>query len=126
MMKEKKPKINGRERSGCPIASTLDIIGDRWTLVLIRDLLNGKKRFSEFLESPEHITASVLTARLKALEASGIIEKQAYILRPKRFEYVLTDSGRHLAPILQAICHWGNEFIKDTWVAPSSFMNLKP
>jgi len=126
MMTNQKPKIDGSVRSGCPIASTLDIIGDRWTLVLIRDLLNGKKRFSEFLDSPERITASVLTARLKALEASAIVEKKAYILRPKRFEYILTDSGRHLAPVLQAICLWGNDFIKDTWVAPDSFMDYKP
>ena len=125
-MTDDKQKIIASERSGCPIASTLDIIGDRWTLVLIRDLLTGKSRFSEFLSSPERITASVLTARLKALEASKLVEKKAYQQRPKRYEYSLTESGRHLAPVLQAMCLWGNAFIKDTWVAPDAFMNYKP
>jgi len=113
-------------RSGCPIASALDLVGDRWTLVLVRDLLNGKKRFSEFLSSPEQITTSVLTARLKALESSGLVEKSAYQLRPRRFEYTLTESGTHLAPVLQEMCVWSNRFIKDTWVPPKAFMDYKP
>jgi len=113
-------------RSGCPIASALDLVGDRWTLVLIRDLLNGKTRFSEFLSSPEQISASVLIVRLKALEASALVEKNPYQLRPKRFEYSLTESGRHLAPVLQAMCTWSNKFIKDTWVPPLAFMDYEP
>ena len=114
------------QRSGCPIASTLDIIGDRWTLVIVRDLINGKSKFSDFLDSPEHITTSVLTVRLNMLEENGIVTKQPYQLRPKRFEYALTKKGAHLAPILQAMCIWGNKFIKDSWVAPDSFMNFDP
>lgn len=118
--------MDSTERSGCPIASTLNILGDRWTLVIVRDLINGKKRFSEFLDSPERITTSVLTSRLTAMEANGLIEKKAYQLRPRRHEYSLTKKGRHLAPVLQSICGWGNQFIKDSWVPPDSFMNFKP
>ncbi len=114
------------ERSGCPIASTLDILGDRWTLIIVRDLINGKKRFSEFLDSPEHITASVLSSRLSAMETNGIIRKSAYQIRPKRHEYNLTEKGRHLAPVLQAVCKWGDKFIANSWVPPENFMNFKP
>lgn len=118
--------MNDFERSGCPIASTLDILGDRWTLVIVRDLINGKKRFSEFLDSPERITTSVLSARLNAMETNGLVEKTAYQLRPKRHEYNLTEKGRHLAPVLQSMCNWGNMFVKGSWVPPESFMNFKP
>lgn len=113
-------------RSDCPIASTLDIIGDRWTLVIVRDLLNGKSKFAEFMDSPEKITTSVLTARLNSLEAAGIVVKEAYQERPKRYAYKLTESGRHLLPVVQAMCIWGNRFLKDTWVAPEHFMKMKP
>ena len=112
-------------RSPCPIASTLDIIGDRWTLIIIRDLLNGKKRFSEFLTSPEKITTSVLTTRLGALEANGLVAREIYQTKPKRYEYILADKGRQLVPILQAMCVWGNTFIDDTWIPPASFMQQK-
>lgn len=120
------PNMTDTRRSDCPIASTLDIIGDRWTLVIVRDLINGKKRFAEFIDSPEKITTSVLTARLAMLERAGIVEKAAYQQRPKRFEYHLTESGRHLLPILQAMCIWGNAFLEDTWIAPEAFMKKKP
>ena len=62
----------------CPIATTLDIIGDRWTLVILRDLVNGKKRFSEFLDSPERITTNVLTDRLAMMTANGLVRRKLY------------------------------------------------
>ncbi|MEM9571011.1 MAG: helix-turn-helix domain-containing protein [Pseudomonadota bacterium] len=111
-------------RSGCPIATTLDYIGDRWTLVIVRDLLNGKKRYSEFLESPERITTNVLADRLSKLERSGLAEKSLYQARPKRFEYQLTAMGKDLLPILHAMCRWGNAHVPDTWEPPQSFMSL--
>ena len=77
-------------RSGCPVATTLDIVGDRWTLVILRDMLNGKRRFSQFLDSPERITTNVLTDRLSVMERAGLVQKAAYQLHPKRFEYSLT------------------------------------
>lgn len=110
-------------RSGCPIATTLDIVGDRWSLVVLRDLVNGKARFSEFLESPERITTSVLADRLATLEAAGIIRRDAYQERPTRYAYKLTDKGRGLHPVLQEICRWANEHYPGTWAPPAKFMN---
>jgi DNA-binding HxlR family transcriptional regulator len=112
-------------RSGCPIATTLDIVGDRWTLVLLRDLVNGKRRFSEFLGSPERITTNVLTDRLASMEKAGLVTRKPYQERPKRYEYVLTEKGEALLPVLQEMCLWANRFIPGTWVAPESFMRRK-
>jgi len=109
-------------RSGCPIANTLDIVGDRWTLVILRDLLMGKTRFSQFLTSPEKITTNILTARLAMMDRVGLVTKTPYQLRPKRYEYTLTRKGLALLPLMQEMCRWANEFIPNTWVPPSSFM----
>ena len=109
-------------RSLCPIASTLDIVGDRWTLVILRDMLTGKKRYSEFLDSPERITTNVLAARLTHMEAMGLVKRRAYQPKPKRYEYLLTEKGRMLHPILQSMCRWGNRFMPDTWIPPEAFM----
>ena len=109
-------------RSGCPIAFTLDLVGDRWTLVIVRDMITGKKRFSEFLESPERITTNVLTDRLNNLETAGLVTRVAYQRRPPRHDYVLTDKGRALLPVLQAMCRWANQANPETWVPPESFM----
>lgn len=113
-------------RSSCPIATTLDILGDRWSLVIVRDMMIGKKRFAEFLGSPEAITTSVLSDRLAMLEAAGLIERRPYQKRPPRYEYLLTEEGRALLPVLQEICRWANKTIPGTWVPPDSFMKMKP
>lgn len=112
-------------RSGCPIASTLDLVGDRWTLVIVRDLLNGKARFSEFLASPERITTNILTDRLAAMEAAGLITRSAYQARPPRYEYRLTEMGLGLLPVLQDVCRWGNRYLPGTWVPPERFMRRR-
>ncbi len=113
-------------RSGCPIATTLDLVGDRWSLVIVRDLLNGKRRFGDFLRSPERITTSVLTTRLAQMESIGVIEKRPYQHRPTRFEYVLTEKGAELHAVLLEMCHWANRHMLDTWVPPDSFMRPRP
>lgn len=110
------------KRSKCPIANSLEAFGDTWTLVILRDMINGKSKFAEFLTSPELITPSVLTKRLKAMEEGGLIVQKQYSERPKRFEYHLTDMGRALWPILRQLCLWGNEYIPGTWQAPEKFM----
>lgn len=120
------PAQRRESRSPCPLASTLDIVGDRWTLVIVRDMLLGKKRFAEFLDSPEKITASVLTDRLTTLEAAGLVERKLYQKRPPRYEYLLTANGRALLPVLQEICRWGNKVLPGTWVPPERFMKMKP
>lgn len=109
-------------RSGCPIATTLDVVGDKWSLVIIRDMITGKKRFGEFLSSPEGIPTNILTSRLKRMGEAGLIEKVAYQTNPPRFDYVLTIRGRRLLPVLQEMCRWANGEAPDTWVPPESFM----
>lgn len=118
--------MTANPRSGCPIANTLDLVGDRWTLVIIRDMLNGKKRYSAFLDSPEGITTNILADRLSKLERSGLVSKTPYQDRPKRYEYELTEMGDALLPIVQEMCLWANEYIPGTWVAPKTFMTRKP
>ena len=109
-------------RSGCPIAATLDIIGDKWTLLIIRDMLVGRTRYHEFLASPEGITTNILASRLKRMEEIGLIARTRYQEHPPRFDYALTELGRSLHPVLQAICRWANAQIPDTWTPPASFM----
>lgn len=118
-------KFNRPSRSGCPIAATLDVVGDRWSLVIIRDMINGKSRFGEFVDSPERITTNVLTDRLTQMEEAGLVERIAYQQRPPRFEYKLSAKGEALLPVLQEMCRWANRFVPDTWVPPDSFM-IKP
>ncbi len=110
------------ERSGCPIASTLDLVGDKWSLVIIRDMLVGARRFGDFMASPEGIKTNILTNRLRRMEEAGLIERQAYQTRPPRFEYLLTERGEALLPVLQEMCRWANAHIDDTWLPPESFM----
>ena len=112
-------------RSGCPIATTLDIVGDRWTLVILRDLLNGKKRFAQFLGSPEKITTNVLTDRLSSMENTGLITKAVYQKHPQRHDYNLTRKGEALLPMLKEMCRWANAHIPSTWTPPESFMKRK-
>jgi len=85
----------------------------------------GKSKFSEFLSSPERITTNVLTDRLALLESAGLAEKKAYQQRPLRHEYLLTEKGEALLPVLQEICKWGNSFLPDTWTPPESFMQRR-
>jgi DNA-binding HxlR family transcriptional regulator len=102
-------------RSACPIACTLDEIGDRWTLLVIRDMLFfDKQRFEEFLQSPEKISTNILANRLKRLEQFGLVMKQPYSSHSQRMSYSLTERGRKLAPVLEAIIRWGLENISDT------------
>ncbi len=109
-------------RSGCPIATTLDLVGDRWTLVILRDMFTGKYKFSEFLDSPEKIATNVLTDRLQLIEKTGLAKKKPYQKRPLRYEYHLTKKGTALLPVLQEMCKWANHFMPETWTPPESFM----
>lgn len=113
------------ERSGCPIAATLDLVGDKWSLVVVRDMFTGKSRFGEFLESPEGITTNILADRLKRMERAGLVAKQPYQERPVRHAYALTPRGETLLPVLQAMCRWANTEMPETWVPPDSFMRRK-
>src|SRR5215216_1111045 len=83
-------------RSNCPVACTLDIVGDRWTLLVIRDLLGGKTRFNDLLASSEQIPTNILADRLKRLEREHLIDSVPYSHRPLRFDYYLSPEGRAL------------------------------
>jgi len=91
----------------CPIAMTLDIIGDRWTLLIIRDLYFGRRRFSDLLAASPGMSTKILSERLKLLESKGLIDRVVYSEHPLRAEYRLTQRGTSLEPVLNAIGEWG-------------------
>jgi DNA-binding HxlR family transcriptional regulator len=96
----------------CPVARTLDIIGDRWTILILRDLFLYKtRRFQDFETSLPGLTPSVLSARLKDLESNSIISSRNYTDHPPRLEYFLSPKGRELRPILQALKEWGHKHV---------------
>lgn len=95
------------QRSRCPVACTLDVLGDKWSLLVVRDVMRGKKRYVEFLESPEGIPTNILAERLKRLTASGIIKAHRYSEHPPRVEYELTGKGQDLRPVMRAMVDWG-------------------
>lgn len=92
----------------CPVARTLDLIGERWTALLLRDLLlHGPRRFQDFQNSLGGVAPNTLSARLKAMEDDGLVERVLYSDRPPRLEYVLTERGRSLGPVIRAMREWG-------------------
>src|SRR5258708_3677273 len=97
----------------CPVARTLDIIGERWSVLILRDLfLQGPRKFQDFESSLSGISPNTLSARLKRLEDSGIIERRFYAEHPPRAEYVLTAKGRELGPVMKALRVWGERHTK--------------
>jgi DNA-binding HxlR family transcriptional regulator len=94
----------------CPVARTLDIVGEWWTLVIVRDAFRGARRFEEFRSVG--IADNILSARLKKLVEEGIFERRRYQERPVRFEYVLTEKGRDLVMVLGALGLWGQKWTK--------------
>lgn len=95
-------------RQPCPVARTLDMIGERWTILILRDLLKrGPRRYQDFQESLAGVAPNTLSARLKAMEAGGLIERKQYSEHPPRLEYHLTDKGRSLGPVMKALREWG-------------------
>ncbi len=102
------PSCRKGQRSGCPIDYALDIFGDRWTLLVIRDLVfAGKRHFREIIESPEGIASNILAARLKKLEARGLISRHLDPDNRRQIVYELTDKGVDLLPVLFEIVLWG-------------------
>ena len=99
-------------RSPCPVSCALDIFGDRWTLLVIRDLILGRGRFKEFLASPEGIPTNILTERLKRLLEHGIVTQFSASEGSKHLAYQLTEKGHALLPIVQAMKNWGLKWEK--------------
>ena len=99
--------LRSQPRSRCPVSRTLEVLGDRWTLLVVRDIMRGKQRYAEFLASPEGIPTNILADRLKRLAASGIIRGRRYSEHPPRVEYTLTAKGEDLRPVMRAMAEWG-------------------
>lgn len=103
-----------RTRSPCPVACALDLLGDRWSLLIVRDLFAGKSHYHEFAASPERIASNILAARLERLQADGIVETTPSTKRAGSMAYQLTRRGRDLLPVLQALKNWGLANVKGT------------
>jgi DNA-binding HxlR family transcriptional regulator len=101
-------------RSACAVANSLDIVGDKWSLLVVRDLLYGKRTYGELANSPERIPTNILADRLKRLEAAGIIVSTPYQERPTRYAYTLTPKGSGLGDVLLAFVRWGKQHIPGT------------
>jgi DNA-binding HxlR family transcriptional regulator len=113
-------------RSQCPVASALDLVGDRWTLVVLRTIFAGRHRYSELADIPEGISSNILADRLEKLEKYGLVTKQPYQQNPVRYQYWLTASGADLLPILQELAAWAARHIPERWPSPRWFDEGKP
>ena len=103
--------MKSRDQSPCPIARTLDLVGDRWSMLILRDMFAGRSFYREFLASPERIATNILSARLKSLEHHGLIRKDK---EKGRGAYALTAKGRDTEPMLQAVADFGLKHIEGT------------
>jgi DNA-binding HxlR family transcriptional regulator len=114
MVMRRAKKTRPARRSDCAVACTLDHIGDRWTLLVVRDLLRGRRYFDEFLRAPEGIATNVLAARLRALCAQGWVEKTPDPSDRRRSTYRLSDDGLRLGELLGDIAGWGLKYLPGT------------
>ncbi|MGI6018764.1 MAG: winged helix-turn-helix transcriptional regulator [Marvinbryantia sp.] len=103
-----------KELPACPVETTLTLIGDKWKVLILRDLLTGTKRFGELKKSIGNVSQKVLTAQLRAMEENGLLTRTVYAEVPPRVEYTLTDLGESLKPILDAMWNWGEEYKAST------------
>ena len=101
-----------KELPACPVETTLMLISDRWKVLIIRDLLDGTKRFGELKKSIGSISQKVLTSNLRAMEESGLLTRKVYPEVPPKVEYTLTETGYSLEPILDAMKEWGIHYKK--------------
>ena len=102
--------VDRKELPACPVETTLLLISDRWKVLILRDLLSGTKRFGELKRSVGTISQKVLTSNLRSMEADGLLVRQVYPEVPPRVEYTLTELGKSLKPVLDAMCDWGTGY----------------
>ena len=98
------------ELPACPVETTLMLIGDKWKVLILRDLMDGTKRFGELKKSIGSVSQKVLTAQLRDMEEKGLVERKVYAEVPPRVEYTLTETGYSLKPILDAMWTWGEQY----------------
>jgi DNA-binding HxlR family transcriptional regulator len=113
-------------RSECALSSALDVIGDKWSLIVVRDMCMNKTKYGDFLSSSEGIPTNILANRLRRLEADGIVEKKPYQLKPLRYEYFLTVKGANLLPVLQQLAIWAHKHVPECGAPPDWFLDAKP
>ena len=113
-------------RSSCPVSCLLELIGDKWTLLVVRDLLFDKHTFKELQSSPEKIPTNILADRLKRLEHSGLVRRELYQERPKRYTYHLTEKGLDLRPVMESMILWSNKHIPETYKMEDILDGLMP
>ncbi len=102
--------LETKELPACPVETTLMLIGDKWKVLILRDLMPGKKRFGELKKSIGGVSQKVLTAQLRDMEANGLVNRKVYPEVPPRVEYSLTELGKSLKPILDAMWTWGEGY----------------
>lgn len=103
-------EVKKKELPACPVETTLTLIGDKWKVLILRDLMTGTKRFGELKKCVGNVSQKVLTVHLRAMEANGLVHREVYAEVPPRVEYSLTDLGRSLKPILDAMWSWGENY----------------
>ncbi len=101
-----------KELAACPVETTLMLISDRWKVLIIRDLLEGTKRFGELKKSIGSISQKVLTSNLRSMEESGLLTRKVYAEVPPKVEYTLTETGYSLKPVLDSMVKWGTDYKK--------------
>jgi DNA-binding HxlR family transcriptional regulator len=113
-------------RSPCPVASALDVVGDKWTLIVLRTIFAGRHRYGDLADIPEKISTNILADRLERLERFGLVTKSPYQQNPVRYQYRLTARGADLLPVLQELAAWATRYIPDRWSSPPWFSEGKP
>ena len=103
-------EVKKKELPACPVETTLTLIGDKWKVLILRDLMTGTKRFGELKKCVGNVSQKVLTVQLRAMEANGLVHREVFAEVPPRVEYSLTDLGRSLKPILDAMWSWGENY----------------
>lgn len=99
-----------KQLPACPVETTLMLIGDKWKVLILRDLMQGTKRFGELKKSVGNVSQKVLTAQLRAMEENGLLTRTVYAQVPPKVEYTLTELGKSLHPILDAMLNWGEQY----------------
>jgi DNA-binding HxlR family transcriptional regulator len=107
-----------QRRSSCPASCALELAGDKWTLLVVRDLLRGHRTYGELADSPEKIPTNILADRLRRMEQAGLIQAAPYQARPVRYAYTLTRKGRDLGAVIAALARWGLKHVRGTRVFP--------